>query len=308
MRKALVSFTLVLTSAFFSFSQTTFTLADSNFAVKSYLRTYRILFNLGKADLRDESKLYLDTVAAYMKKYDNPVFEIAVHSDSRGSAQSNTNITQARARYICNYLTSKGVPAERLIAKGYGGTQLLVSEGKMNALKTREEYENAQQLNRRVEFRIVEINGKQLDPGQPKFEVGNYIRSYSIIYSCSSPLRPESFPLLDSVVALMQTRPGLTFEISDHTDYRGSAAYNLKLSESRAQAIADYILAKGISKDRLTATGYGEEKPLRIISEDGKPVTLSEEYINAVTKGKSKEEYENLMQKNRRIEFKILSI
>jgi outer membrane protein OmpA-like peptidoglycan-associated protein len=307
MRKALVSLTFILASAFFSFSQT-FTLADSNFTVGSYLRTYRILFNLGKADLREESKLYLDTVAAYMLKYDNPAFEISVHADSRGSLQSGTNITQARARCISQYLISKGVPSNRLLAKGYGATKLLVSEAKMNALKTKEEYEQAQQLNRRVEFKIIEINGKEISFEKPVFEVGNYIRGYKIVYDLSKPFRPEDAPILDSLVVIMKNRPALRIEIGNHTDYRGSAEANQKLSKFRSESLADYIVSNGISRERIISTGYGEEKPLKIIDESGKTAILSEQYINTITKGKTKEEYEALMQMNRRVEFKILSI
>jgi outer membrane protein OmpA-like peptidoglycan-associated protein len=306
MRKALVSFVWILANAFFSFSQT-FTLADSNLTVGSYLRTYRVLFNLGKADLREESKLYLDTVAAYMLKYDNPVFEIGVHADSRGSLQSNTNITQARAQCIRNYLVLKGVPDIRLSAKGYGSSKLLVSEVKLNALRSKEEYEAAQQQNRRVEFRIIDFNGKETTLVNPRYQVGNFIIGYGIVYDMSNPFRPEDKPILDSLVTLMQGRPGLRIEVANHTDYRGSTEANLRLSKFRSDCLVDYVVSRGIPKERIVSSGYGEGKP-RKITVDGKSVLLTEQYINMVTRNKTKEEYEALMAKNRRVEFRILSI
>jgi outer membrane protein OmpA-like peptidoglycan-associated protein len=243
-----------------------------------------------------------------MLKYDNPVFEIGVHADSRGSVQTNTTITQHRASFIRDYLISKGIPAERLIAKGYGETKLLISEEKLNALKSKEAYENAQQLNRRVEFKITAINGKEITMDKPKFEVGNFIVGYHIMYDLSKPFRPEDKPILDSLVDLIQRRPGLRIEIANHTDYRGSTEANLRLTKFRSDCLADYVISKGIARERIVSVGYGESRPRSIKTDDGKTVKLTEQYINLITKGKTKEEYESLMQKNRRTEFKILSI
>jgi outer membrane protein OmpA-like peptidoglycan-associated protein len=56
--------------------------------------------------------------------------------------------------------------------------------------------------------------------------------------------------------------PTLKIEISGHTDNKGGADYNKKLSERRAKAVIDYLLAKGISADRLRYAGYGMDRPL----------------------------------------------
>ncbi|MBL4651878.1 MAG: OmpA family protein, partial [Flavobacteriales bacterium] len=50
-------------------------------------------------------------------------------------------------------------------------------------------------------------------------------------------------------------------ELSGHTDSKGPTDYNQKLSEKRAQAVVDYLIKKGISKDRLIAVGHGEDRP-----------------------------------------------
>jgi outer membrane protein OmpA-like peptidoglycan-associated protein len=60
----------------------------------------------------------------------------------------------------------------------------------------------------------------------------------------------------------MKEAPKLKIEISGHTDNKGSAEYNKKLSERRAKSVVDYLLAKGISPDRLKYAGYGMERPL----------------------------------------------
>lgn len=76
-------------------------------------------------------------------------------------------------------------------------------------------------------------------------------------------IKPKSFPVLDQVAATLQQYPEITkMEIQGHTDSRGTEAYNLRLSQRRAQAVVDYLRDKRISTDRLVARGYGEERPI----------------------------------------------
>lgn len=75
-------------------------------------------------------------------------------------------------------------------------------------------------------------------------------------------LRPASKKILDDLVDFLNLNNNLDVEISSHTDARGSDSYNLKLSQERAKSVVDYLVEKGISKDRLVAHGYGETKLL----------------------------------------------
>ncbi len=75
-------------------------------------------------------------------------------------------------------------------------------------------------------------------------------------------LKPESYPELDRVVELMKKYPNIKVEIAGHTDSIGSEAYNLRLSQRRAEAVVRYLVSKGISPDRLIAKGYGESQPI----------------------------------------------
>jgi outer membrane protein OmpA-like peptidoglycan-associated protein len=96
-------------------------------------------------------------------------------------------------------------------------------------------------------------------------------------------LRPESTSELERLIKLMTDVPTLKVEISGHTDSKGSDVYNKTLSNNRAKAVVDYLIAKGISSDRFTAVGFGEEQPID---------------SNDTEEGR---------QMNRRTEFKILS-
>jgi outer membrane protein OmpA-like peptidoglycan-associated protein/tetratricopeptide (TPR) repeat protein len=67
---------------------------------------------------------------------------------------------------------------------------------------------------------------------------------------------------LAKIIAAMNKYPKLKVEIRSHTDNRGSADYNLALSQKRAKATMDFLISKGVEKDRLTAKGFGENSPL----------------------------------------------
>ena len=96
-----------------------------------------------------------------------------------------------------------------------------------------------------------------------KMEVGSKIVLRNIFFDFNkSTLRPESNAELQNLLTLMTENPKLKIEISGHTDNIGSAAYNQKLSESRAQSVVNFLLGKGIDKSRLTFAGYGFDQPI----------------------------------------------
>ncbi|MGN0280773.1 MAG: OmpA family protein, partial [Prevotella sp.] len=70
-------------------------------------------------------------------------------------------------------------------------------------------------------------------------------------------LRPESMTSLDELVKLLNENPNVTIELSAHCDYKGSAEYNKALSQRRAESVVNYLIEKGIARDRLTPVGYG---------------------------------------------------
>jgi outer membrane protein OmpA-like peptidoglycan-associated protein/tetratricopeptide (TPR) repeat protein len=116
-----------------------------------------------------------------------------------------------------------------------------------------------------------------------KVAVGTRIVLRNIFFDFDkSTLRPESTAELERLIQLMNDVPGLKIEISGHTDNKGTADYNKTLSQSRAKAVVDYLVSKGIKADRLKFAGYGFDRPIA---------------DNATDEGR---------QLNRRTEFEIL--
>jgi outer membrane protein OmpA-like peptidoglycan-associated protein len=99
-------------------------------------------------------------------------------------------------------------------------------------------------------------------------------------------IRSDASAGLDKLVGIMNANPTIMIELSSHTDSRGKDDYNKTLSEKRAQAAVNYIIAHGIAKERLTARGYGESRLVNHCANNVK-----------CTEGEH--------QQNRRTEFKV---
>lgn len=122
-------------------------------------------------------------------------------------------------------------------------------------------------------------------------------------------LRPESKEALDEMIKMLNDNPHVTIELGAHTDRKGSEEYNERLAQRRAQSVVDYLIAGGISTDRLEAKGYGKSVPKTInkkmereydFLEEGDELT--EAFILELTP----EQQEIADQINRRTEFKVL--
>lgn len=105
-------------------------------------------------------------------------------------------------------------------------------------------------------------------------------------------LRPESYVELNKLRDFLKANPGIKIEIGGHTDTRGDAAENLKLSDARAKSVKDYLIQQGIDPTRLSSKGYGETMPI-----------FSDE---AIAKMATENEKEKAHQENRRTEYKIV--
>lgn len=95
------------------------------------------------------------------------------------------------------------------------------------------------------------------------------IRLNNILFDLDKYFIKESAkPELNKLVRFMKDNPTVRVELSSHTDSRASAAYNMTLSQNRANASVDYIVSQGIARDRIIAKGYGESRLLNECADD----------------------------------------
>lgn len=102
--------------------------------------------------------------------------------------------------------------------------------------------------------------------GCPKTILDQSVTSWSFdnIYFAidKADITPASFGVLNDIVDAFKQTPHLKVVVEGHTDITGSHAHNMKLSQRRAQAVVDYLVAKGIAPSRLTTAGFGPDRPV----------------------------------------------
>ena len=120
-------------------------------------------------------------------------------------------------------------------------------------------------------------------PGSPKLAVGNVIRLDNLIFQVGkSKISEESYQELEVVHGMMNENTKMVIQLEGHTDYQGNAKENLKLSEARVEAVKDYLVSKGVNKNRIKTKAFGGTMPL------------------------SREESPEAHRMNRRVEMRIL--
>ena len=124
--------------------------------------------------------------------------------------------------------------------------------------------------------------------GKPDLPMNLTIELKSIYYDFDKDfIRKESEPQLNKVLKFLSENPTAIVEISSHTDARASFEYNIDLSQRRANSVVNWLIAKGIPKERMKPVGYGETMVL-----------------NGCVDGVKCTEFEH--QRNRRTEFRII--
>ena len=114
---------------------------------------------------------------------------------------------------------------------------------------------------------------------------GKVIQLKNIFFeTAKDELLPRSFVELNKLFDIMYEHPTVQIQINGHTDIIGGKAYNLELSQRRAKAVVQFLIKKGIKKDRLLFEGFGSGQPIS---------------PNNTKEGR---------QMNRRVEFVVLSI
>lgn len=166
-------------------------------------------------------------------------------------------------------------------------------------------------LNHKEELKVVPMNDSHEYVLQfPLASITAPVLIDNIFYDFNkATLRSESQTALDELVKLLNENPNVTIELSSHCDYKGSSAYNKLLAQRRAESVVNYLVDKGIVRDRLSPVGYGKEKPKTIRKKLTEKLTwlkegdvLTEDFIKKL----DPEKQEICNQLNRRTEFIVL--
>ncbi|MFS4492615.1 OmpA family protein [Maribacter sp. 2308TA10-17] len=112
-----------------------------------------------------------------------------------------------------------------------------------------------------------DVAGTVANNGCPEVtvEVQKQLNDYAktiLFDSGKSSIKAESTGVMVDIIRILAEYPTAKFSVEGHTDSQGPAASNQKLSESRANAVRDFLIGEGIGADRLSAAGYGEDKPI----------------------------------------------
>ena len=105
--------------------------------------------------MKKESFVELANLIEYLQKYPKVKIEIGGHTDTRDDDAKNLELSTRRAKVVYDYLIQQGIKTERLSFKGYGETELLISDDEINKLSSDKEKETAHQKNRRTVYKIL---------------------------------------------------------------------------------------------------------------------------------------------------------
>jgi peptidoglycan-associated lipoprotein len=116
--------------------------------VDKAIRLDNIYYDLDKWAIRPDAAIELDKLVQILKDNPSIKIELSSHTDARATDAHNNLLSQRRAESAVNYIISKGIDGSRMVAKGYGETQLIVQKART---------EDEHQVNRRTEFKVTEI-------------------------------------------------------------------------------------------------------------------------------------------------------
>lgn len=260
-----------------------------------YLRN--VYWDYDSWDLIEESLPVLDSLVDFLNTNRHLTIEVSAHTDERGSADYNLKLSEKRAKGVADYLLSWLIESGRISIVGNGEEKPIIPNEEIALLESQDEKEKMYQVNRRLEIKITSIDyaHELYLPNDKYFKSDAVLRSYEVIFMfAKAELLDTSLIFLNSFANFLLQHPNLVIEIGVHSDSRGSNQYSTRLTQRRAEAIRDYLMAIGIDENRLVAKGYEE---LNLLYSDSE-----------INRAKTAEEKEKLHQMNRRSEFKIISL
>jgi len=209
----------------------------------------RVRFERDGARITGPELPALDAVVQRLTADPALVLQISGHTDPAEADAGNTGptgLSHARAAVVRDYLVAHGIAEHRLVLREVG-----MAEPRGSGANARVEFE-------RVTIKVKPLQGRVIvtDTDVEILDLVTFEPDREVIAA-------TSFPALDAVAATLLGDPGiLLVEVQSHTDERGDAGVNLRLTDARAAAVVTYLVGKGVERTRLVPQGYGSTQPL----------------------------------------------
>jgi outer membrane protein OmpA-like peptidoglycan-associated protein len=147
------------------------------------------------------------------------------------------------------------------VVAGSEGYQLVLASSKEYVIKV--EAEGFVGKTERLDLRTFQLKRVELNFSLQPAEVGVTVNLKNVLFQQSTAtLLPESFPELDVVYDMMTSNPNMQIFLGGHTDNRGQHYLNVRLSQSRVEAVKEYLVKRGIDATRITGQGFGGIRPI----------------------------------------------
>lgn len=240
--------------------------------VDAILDAEQIGFERGSAAIAPGSLGVIGAIADVLRGCGGADFEIGGHTDSQGSPEANRRLSETRAQAVLAALREQDLPQVGLVARGYGADDP-VADNRTDTGRAR---------NRRIEFTLLapESLGESLAPAPSSSEAPATGATGVAVGACAahasdlaattpivfepgaSALADESAPVLAAITDALRACPDAAIDVGGHTDSQGSAEGNLRLSQSRAEAVLAALRKPDLPLPNLVAHGYGEADPI----------------------------------------------
>ncbi|HNR75052.1 MAG TPA: OmpA family protein, partial [Cyclobacteriaceae bacterium] len=187
-----------------------------------------------------------------------------------------------KADIIFEDLAAKEEAGKAISDPATGSYRITLPDGKHYGIRA--EAKGFLSVNENMELApITEYTEVKRDLYLMPIEEGESILLNNVFFEQGKPiLKPQSFPELDRLAQILDENPTIKIEIQGHTDNVGNKQALQQLSENRVMAVREYLIKKGIKKDRITGKGFGPNKPI------------------------APNDTEENRQRNRRVEFQIV--
>ena len=201
-----------------------------------------------------------------IRRIDNAVIntEFSAEDDLKKNGIFRLRLTSSGSRLSSGSSVFRNMPDKyilREIHKDGSGTYDYIAEEQIKLISLYPAYRELLALG----FRNVQVVLDTLTSPAER-ELLDLKKNYGVLaddyFDAMGRLRSPAYLMLDQITILMNRNPGIRIEVEVHTDNTGSAANNLKISQTRAQLMVNYLIDRGISSKRLSAKGYGGVRPV----------------------------------------------